>query len=205
MEPDRKGSAPVRQEAKTESLAPPKSGRSSRSGCVWLTGLSGAGKTTLANSIGRVALARGQRVQVLDGDDIRAQLSPDLGYSKADRDLHVLRVGFMSSLLAQHGVLVIASLISPFEDAREQVRALHAAHGLPFFLVYLNATAGQCIERDPKGLYKAARGGLLPDFTGLTQRYEQPSRPELVLETGYTPVESCVSTLAEFLVAEGLL
>jgi adenylylsulfate kinase len=195
----------MQHEAETESMPPPKPDRLNGGGCVWLTGLSGAGKTTLAESIRHIALARGQRVQVLDGDAIRAQLSPDLGYSKADRDLHVLRVGFMSSLLAQHGVLVIASLISPFEDARERVRALHAAHGLPFYLVYLNATAAQCTQRDPKGLYAAARRELLQDFTGLTQRYEQPRRPELILETGCTPVEGCVSRLAEFLVAEGLL
>lgn len=142
---------------------------------------------------------------MLDGDRVRRELSPELGYSESDRNQHVLRVGYVSSLLAQHGVLVVASLISPFEDARERVRALYASRGIPFYLVHLNATVAQCIQRDPKGLYALALDGASGDFTGLTQRYELPSRPDLVLSTGTITPEATFCELAEFLKAKHLL
>ncbi|AOY74401.1 adenylylsulfate kinase (plasmid) [Arthrobacter sp. ZXY-2] len=173
-------------------------GMQTTTGCLWLTGRSGAGKTTLAEALRDIALAEGRPVEVLDGDAMRAQLSPKLGFSKADRDLHVQRVGQISSRLAIQGVLVIASLISPFEEAREKVRTLHAANGVHFGLVYLNATTEQCAERDPKGLYAKARQQGTADFTGLTQPYEPPQKPDLVLETGTHPLKDCLAELEAF-------
>lgn len=178
---------------------------SNRGGCIWLTGLSGAGKTTLAESLRDSLLLGGRRVQVLDGDTLRSVLSPDLGYSKAERDIHVLRVGYISALLAQHGVLVVASLISPFEDVRERIREMHSTQGIPFYLVYLDASLAQCSQRDPKGFYEQASRKPLENFTGLTQPYELPSRPDLVLATGSSPVENSILQLIRFTKDKGLI
>lgn len=146
---------------------------------VWLTGLSGAGKTTISDSLSLLLQQGGYDVEVLDGEIVRRELSPDLGFSKADRDLHIRRVGFMASLLARHGIIVIVAAISPYRALREEMRRLLGS----FIEVYVNAPICVCESRDPKGLYKMARAGKLIGFTGIDDPYEIPLSPDLECRT----------------------
>jgi bifunctional enzyme CysN/CysC len=146
---------------------------------VWLTGLSGAGKSTIAEAVCTELLARGMRAQVLDADLLRKHLNRDLGFSKEDRDENVRRIGFVADLLTRHGVIVLVAAISPYRAAREQVRQMIDN----FVEVYVNAPLSVCEERDPKGLYKKARPGEIHNFTGIDDPYEEPLTPDIRLNT----------------------
>ena len=147
---------------------------------LWFTGLSGAGKTTISEIVEKELRARFGQVEVLDGDIVRTNLSKGLGFSKEDRDTNILRIGFVADLLTRNGVGVIVSAISPFKEARDQVRR---NIGEDFIEVFVDAPLEVCAERDVKGLYKKAFAGEIPQFTGVSDPYEPPAAPELHIKT----------------------
>jgi bifunctional enzyme CysN/CysC len=155
--------------------------RPSRGATVWLTGLSGSGKSSVAVAAERALVAEGRPAYVLDGDNLRHGLNGDLGFSAADRAENVRRVGHVAALLADAGVVVLVPLVSPYRADRDRVRALHAEAGLPFLEVFVDTPIELCEQRDPKGLYKKARAGELTGFTGVDDPYEAPAAPDLVL------------------------
>ena len=157
---------------------------------MWFTGLSGAGKTTVANVVEAELEQRGHVVDHLDGDIVRTHLSKGLGFSKEDRDENIQRIGWVASRLARAGAAVIVSAISPYEAARRRVRALVEPHA-PFIEVYVATPLEECARRDPKGLYAAAFAGDISDFTGVSAPYEAPANPEVRIDTtGVSPTES---------------
>jgi adenylylsulfate kinase len=162
-------------------------------GCVvWFTGLSGAGKSTIAEVLKTELLRMGHKVEVLDGDVVRENLSKGLTFSKQDRDINILRIGFVAHLLARNGVKVICAAISPYRSVRDQVRALTG----DFIEVYISTPLEECETRDAKGLYKKARSGEIKDFTGIDDPYEPPLNPEVEINTvGMTPEESAFKIL----------
>lgn len=162
---------------------------------VWLTGLSGAGKSTLAGALYQELLARGVAVELLDGDAVRENLSKGLGFSKADRDTNVRRIGFVAGLLAKHGVTVLVSAISPYADTRREV-----LDNFPNALeVFVDAPLEVVTERDVKGLYLKAIAGEIPHFTGVSDPYEAPENPDLHLRTDRISVDEGVRQLLEAL------
>ena len=160
---------------------------------VWFTGLSGAGKSTIAEMLYHEFQARGMKTEILDGDVVRQNLSKGLGFSKEDRDTNILRIGFVAELLTRNGVATICCPISPYRQTRDQVRELVGA----FVEVYVHATIEELAQnRDPKGLYKKALAGQITGFTGVDDPYEAPEHPELVLDTMVeTPEDSLQRTL----------
>ena len=148
---------------------------------VWLTGLSGAGKSTVAVELERRLVAAGRPAFMLDGDNSRHGLSSDLGFSAADRAENVRRVGEVARLFADAGVVAIVSLVSPYRADRDRVRRLHEEAGLPFVEVFVDTPIEQCEARDPKGMYAKARAGEITGFTGVDDPYEAPTDAELVL------------------------
>lgn len=162
---------------------------------LWFTGLSGAGKTTLTNALVPQLRARGARVEILDGDEVRANLSKGLGFSKEDRDTNIRRIGYVSRLLARNGVGVIAAAISPYREIREEVRGAIEADGAVFVEVFVKASLDALIERDVKGLYQKALAGEIKQFTGVSDPYEEPLKPELVVETDRETVEESAAKI----------
>ena len=157
---------------------------------LWFTGLSGAGKTTIANNVEPELERRGFVVEHLDGDIVRTHLSKGLGFSKEDRDTNIARIGWVASRLARAGAVVIVSAISPYEEMRRHARSLVEQHA-PFVEVYVATPLEECARRDPKGLYAKAFAGEIDDFTGVSAPYEAPSNPEITLDTtGVSPSES---------------
>jgi adenylylsulfate kinase len=154
--------------------------RHGRGFTLWFTGLSGAGKTTIADIVERELRARHGKVEVLDGDIVRTNLSKGLGFSREDRDTNVLRIGFVADLLTRNGVGVIVSAISPFKEVRDEVRR---SIGEDFIEIFVDAPLEVCAERDVKGLYKKAFSGEIEQFTGVSDPYEPPSTPELHIKT----------------------
>lgn len=148
---------------------------------VWLTGLSGSGKSTVAMEVERVLISEGQPAVVLDGDNLRHGLNIDLGFSDADRRENIRRVGEVALLFAEAGVVALVPVISPFRVDRDLVRSAVSGAGLRFIEVYVDTPIEECERRDPKGLYVKARAGELPGFTGIDSPYEPPSQPELVV------------------------
>ena len=146
---------------------------------MWFTGLSGAGKTTIAEIVEHELRERNRRVEVLDGDIVRTNLSKGLGFGRDDRNINVLRIGFVANLLTRNGVAVIVSVISPYKEARDQVRR----RIVDFVEVFVDAPLEVCAERDVKGLYQKAFAGEIPQFTGVSDPYEPPAAPDLVLKT----------------------
>ena len=146
---------------------------------MWFTGLSGAGKTTIAEIVEHELRERERRVEVLDGDIVRTNLSKGLGFGRDDRNINVLRIGFVATLLPRHGVAVIVSAISPYKEARDQVRR----RIVDFVEVFVDAPLEVCAERDVKGLYQKAFAGEIPQFTGVSDPYEPPAAPDLTLKT----------------------
>ena len=149
---------------------------------VWLTGLPSAGKTTLAHGVASVLASRGIRYQILDGDVMREYLTKDLGFSKEDRDTNVRRIGFVASLLAHQGVVVLCPVISPYRSSRAEVRGLHGPGR--FFEVYIATPVETCELRDVKGLYARARNGEITGMTGIDDPYEPPFEPERLISAG---------------------
>jgi adenylylsulfate kinase len=172
---------------------------------LWFTGLSGSGKSTLTETIAPELRARGLRVEVLDGDTVRTNLSKGLGFSREDRDTNILRIGFVANLLARNGVAVITAAISPYRATRDANRVLVEEDGSPFIEVYAAASLEECEARDVKGLYAEARAGKRPGFTGVDDPYEPPLRPEIVVPTGSEPVEASVARVVTYLEQRGLV
>jgi adenylyl-sulfate kinase len=165
---------------------------------VWLTGLSGAGKTTIASRLAGELQGRDRRVEVLDGDVIRENLSKGLGFSKADRDTNIRRIGFVAELLTRNGVVVIVAAISPYRAVRDEVRRSVGR----FLEVYVRCPLDELVRRDVKGLYRRALAGEIPQFTGVSDPYEEPAAPEVVVDTGVETVdESLQKVLAAVLAA----
>nr|WP_233403440.1 adenylyl-sulfate kinase [Bacillus halotolerans] len=167
-----------------------------KSSILWLTGLSGSGKSTIANAAARELFELGYQVIVLDGDNIRHGLNKDLGFSDKDRKENIRRIGEVAKLFVQQGTIVITAFISPFREDRDQVRQLVEAG--EFNEVYIKCDLDICEQRDPKGLYKKARNGEIPFFTGIDSPYEEPEAPELVLDSGQYDREECKNQLIEF-------
>jgi adenylylsulfate kinase len=171
-------------------------------GCViWLTGLSGSGKSTIGHALEKRLFDSARLATVLDGDNVRHGLNSDLGFSPEDRDENIRRVGEVAALMARAGLVTIVTFISPYRDARN--RARQAAGELPFFEVSVEAPFEECARRDPKGLYAKARAGQIKNFTGVDAPYEAPEQPELVLQTASQSVEECVEALVGMLTAAG--
>ncbi|MGQ9007317.1 adenylyl-sulfate kinase [Bacillus stercoris] len=167
-----------------------------KSSILWLTGLSGSGKSTIANAAARELFEQGYQVIVLDGDNIRHGLNKDLGFSDEDRKENIRRIGEVAKLFVQQGTIVITAFISPFREDRQQVREL--VEDGEFNEVYIKCDLDICEQRDPKGLYKKARNGEIPFFTGIDSPYEEPEAPELVLDSGQHDREACKNQLIEF-------
>ncbi len=150
---------------------------------IWLTGLSGAGKTTLATEMARELRARGVSVEVLDGDQVRTNLSKGLGFSKEDRDTNIRRIGYVCRLLSRNGVAAISAAISPYREARDEVRRLVEQDGAEFLEVFVTCPIDVLAERDVKGLYKKALAGEIKGFTGVDDPYEEPLAPDVIIES----------------------
>jgi adenylylsulfate kinase len=164
---------------------------------LWFTGLSGAGKTTIAHIVGPELDRRGHIVEYLDGDTVRTHLSKGLGFSKEDRDTNIERIGWVASRLTRHGAAVIASAISPYEETRRAARTMVEQHG-PFVEVFIKASVDECARRDVKGLYEKAFAGEIKGFTGVDDPYEEPATPEVVVDTErQEPEESAALIVAK--------
>jgi adenylylsulfate kinase len=170
---------------------------------VWLTGLSGSGKSTIAVAAEQLLVSRGHLAYVLDGDNIRHGLNKNLGFSPEDRTENIRRIGEVAKLFADTGVVVFTSFISPYRSDRDLVRALHPDGR--FVEVHVAASVETCEGRDVKGLYQKARAGEIKEFTGISAPYEAPASPELVIDTGAEPVEKSVERLVSYLEAKGYL
>ena len=170
---------------------------------VWLTGLSGSGKSTIAVGAEKALLECGRHAYVLDGDNIRHGLNKNLGFSPGDRTENIRRIGEVAKLFTDAGVIVMTSFISPYRADRDAVRAIMGKSD--FVEVYVAASVETCEGRDVKGLYKKARAGEIPEFTGISAPYEAPERPELVLDTQAQSVEESVSALVGYLEDQGYL
>lgn len=162
---------------------------------LWFTGLSGAGKTTLADAVGRQLRARGLRVEILDGDEVRTNLSKGLGFSREDRDTNIRRIGYVCRLLSRNGVAAISAAISPYREVRAEVRAAIERDGAEFIEVYVKCPLEVLIERDVKGLYKKALAGEIAQFTGISDPYEEPLAPDVVVESDRETLEESTAKI----------
>ena len=167
---------------------------------LWLTGLSGAGKSTIASDLAPRLIERGHRVEVLDGDEVRTNLTQGLGFSREDRDTNIARIGYVAGKLAKHGVAVVVAAISPYREARDKVRSSVA----DFVEVHVAAPVETCAERDVKGLYAKALAGEIKNFTGVSDPYEEPLKPEILLHTERETVQESVQIVLEWLQAQHL-
>ncbi|MFC4034887.1 adenylyl-sulfate kinase [Streptomyces polygonati] len=171
---------------------------------VWLTGLPSAGKTTIAYALADRLRGGGRRVEVLDGDEIRAFLSAGLGFDREDRHTNVQRIGFVAELLASHGVLVLVPVIAPYADSREAVRKRHQARGTGYLEIHVATPVDVCSARDVKGLYAKQAAGELTGLTGVDDPYEVPEQPDLRIETQGRTVEESAAAVHGLLVEKGL-
>lgn len=170
---------------------------------IWFTGLSGAGKSTLANALDRALYELGYHCYLLDGDNVRHGLNRDLGFSDADRVENIRRIAELAKLFADAGLIVMTAFISPFRADRQLARELAAAG--EFVEVHVAAALAVCEQRDPKGLYKKARAGQIPNFTGIDSAYEEPENPEVRVDTGEMELTACVDQLLAYLREQGIL
>jgi adenylylsulfate kinase len=172
---------------------------------LWFTGLSGAGKSTLSVPVAERLRASGHKVEVLDGDEVRTNLSKGLGFSKEDRDTNIRRIGFVAELLAKNGVVAITAAISPYRDVRAEVRGKVERHGARFIEVYVECPIEVLAERDVKGLYKKALAGEVKNFTGVSDPYEAPENPDVVVRSDREKVEESVEKILAVIAARGAL
>ncbi|MCK0163994.1 adenylyl-sulfate kinase [Marinobacter sp. S6332] len=170
---------------------------------LWFTGLSGSGKSTIANALDVALHNRGYHTFLLDGDNVRHGLCKDLGFSDEDRVENIRRVGEVSKLFTDAGLIVMSAFISPFNSDRRMVRKLFPAG--EFIEVYMDTPLATCEERDSKGLYQKARAGEITDFTGIDSPYEAPAKPEISLDTSCSSVEDCVESLINYLLERKLI
>lgn len=162
---------------------------------VWFTGLSGAGKTTISHALADKLIAQGCKLEILDGDIVRENLTKGLGFSKEDRNTNVRRIGFVAHLLTRNGVIVFVSAISPYREIREEVKELIG----DFVEVFVNAPLNVCEDRDVKGLYKKARSGEIPEFTGVSDPYEAPENPTVECRTDLETLEESMAKVMKTL------
>jgi adenylylsulfate kinase len=174
-----------------------------RGATLWLTGLSGSGKSTVAVAAEKALLQRGHLAYVLDGDNVRHGLNKNLGFSPEDRTENIRRIAEVAKLFTDAGVIALTSFISPYRADRDAARAIFAPGD--FVEIHVSTALETCESRDPKGLYKKARAGQIPEFTGISAPYEAPERPELVLDTGALSVEESVTALLRYLEEKGYL
>jgi adenylyl-sulfate kinase len=172
---------------------------------LWFTGLSGSGKSTIAHVVGPELDKRGAIVEYLDGDTVRTHLSKGLGFSKEDRDTNIRRIGFVARLLARNGVVAIGAAISPYASTRDELRAAAAKDGIEFIEVHAHATIDALAARDVKGLYKKALAGEIGNFTGVSDPYEAPARPDVQVRSDQESVDESLARILGVLVARGLV
>ncbi len=177
--------------------------RGHRSAILWFTGLSGAGKSTLANAVNSALFEQGLACYVLDGDNVRHGLCKDLGFSDADREENIRRIGEVAKLFVDAGVVALTAFVSPFKADRDKVRAL--VDPGDFIEIFCAADLGVCEERDTKGLYAKARAGEIKEFTGISSPYEAPDNPELRIDTGSQDLDACVAQVLAYLEAQGII
>jgi adenylylsulfate kinase len=170
---------------------------------LWFTGLSGSGKSTIANTVDHLLHEMGKHTMVLDGDNIRMGLNKNLGFSPADRTENIRRIGEVGKLFVEAGVITTTAFISPYREDRDQVRALFAPG--EFVEIYVKASVETCEKRDPKGLYKKARAGEIKEFTGISAPYEEPANPELVLDSDTKGIDELAQQVADYLKKNGVL
>lgn len=174
-----------------------------KSATLWFTGLSGAGKSTLANAVEQKLFERGINSYVLDGDNVRHGLNKGLGFSDEDRKENIRRIGEVAKLFVDAGLVVCTAFISPFREDRDNVRTM--MNEGEFIEIYVKCSLNTCESRDPKGLYKKARAGEIPEFTGISSPYEEPLSPELVVETDNKSIEESVEVVLAFLQEKGII
>jgi len=174
-----------------------------KSGVLWFTGLSGSGKSTVSVALEKEIHARGIRTYLLDGDNVRHGLNKNLGFSPEDRTENIRRIGEVGKLMSDAGVLTLSAFISPYQEDRDQVRALLEED--EFIEIYVKCSVDTCEDRDPKGLYKKARAGEIKGFTGIDAPYEEPVNPEIVIETDKQTLEESVQTITDYLKKAGYL
>jgi adenylylsulfate kinase len=162
---------------------------------LWFTGLSGAGKSTLSVPVAERLRALGHRVEILDGDVVRTNLSKGLTFSKEDRDINIRRIGFVSNLLSRNGVVAITAAISPYRAVRDEVRKMITNDGAGFVEVFVRCPIDVLAERDVKGLYKQALAGKIANFTGVSDPYEEPQAPEVVIDSSQESVDASVDKI----------
>ncbi len=171
---------------------------------VWLTGLPGSGKTTLARGVAEKLKAKGYRVELLDGDWARRTVSEGAGFTREERRRHLRRIAWIARLLARNGVIVLCSFVSPYRDVRREVREIVEEEGIPFIEVYVKASLETVMKRDPKGLYAKALRGEIKHMTGVDDPYEPPESPEVVVDTEKLSVEKGVHMILSALKRAGL-
>ena len=172
---------------------------------TWFTGLSGSGKSTVAFTVEHALVERGHLAYVLDGDNIRHGLNKNLGFSPEDREENIRRLGEVAKLFADAGALTFTSFISPYRKDRDQARKIHEEAGLPFIEVFVSAPLEICEQRDPKGLYQKAREGKIPEFTGISAPYEEPLKPEIVLDVAKLSPQEAAAEVINYLIDRGLV
>jgi adenylylsulfate kinase len=170
---------------------------------IWFTGLSGSGKSTIANATEKVLHDMGLQTYILDGDNVRMGLNKDLGFSHKDRTENIRRIAEVANLFADSGSIVLTAFISPYREDRDSAREIIGNED--FIEVFVSADLSVCEERDPKGLYKKARAGEIKGFTGIDAPYEEPINPELVVETDKYNIKECAQIVIEYLVKEGII
>lgn len=171
---------------------------------LWLTGLSGAGKSTVGTAVAEVLRQEGRPVEILDGDELRDALSPGLGFSREDRNAHVRRVGYLARLLARNGVVVVVPVIAPYSDVRTEIAQAHRREGVPHVEVYVSTSVDECARRDVKGLYAAQAEGRISHLTGVDDPYEAPTDPDLALDTTGVPLSASRDAVLDLLSTKGL-
>jgi len=169
---------------------------------LWFTGLSGSGKSTLAQYLTPMLRELGNKVEVLDGDEVRENLSKGLGFSKEDRDTNISRIGYVANMLARNGVVAITAAISPYRELRREVRGRAQA---PFIEIYVECPLDIVEERDTKGLYKKARAGIIKNFTGISDPYEDPEQAEVTVNTGTESIEESAAKILDYLRSNNLI
>lgn len=166
---------------------------------IWFTGLPGSGKTTLAKGVAEKLREKGYRVEVIDGDWARKTISLGAGYTREERRIHLHRVAWVARLLARNGVIVVCSFVSPYRDVRKMIRDI-IEEEIPFIEVYVQCPLEECIKRDPKGLYKKALRGEIKYFTGISDPYEPPENPDIIVNTIDYSVEENINKIISFLI-----